>query len=133
MNTENREIDEISIWQLAIEILSGRREEISVRAGKISGGNKKCLPGGDPEQTQKLCRDDYNSDYTEKSRVLLGYKGIGPEEGKYVKAEDALEYAMWRGLCGTVEDRNEFSEDMHTAAMNMYTGNWMEDWGVANE
>lgn len=133
MKTENQEIDEISVWQLAIEILSGRREEISVRAGKVSGGNKKCLPGEEPEQAYKTNCHDYTPDHTEKSRVLLGYRGIGPEEGKYVKAEDALEYAVWRGLCGTAEDRNEFSDEIHAAAMNMYTGNWLEDWGVADE
>ena len=133
MNTKNVTVDMIGIWQLAFEIFSGQREPIVAKAGEVSGGNEKRLTSVGPEQAQRFYWDDYNPDGTEKSRTFLGYEGIGPEAGVFVDKDHALEYALWRGLCGTQEDQAAFANELRTAAMNMYTGNWMEKWSVADE
>lgn len=129
MKTKNVTADNIGIWQLAFEIFSGQREPIVAKAGEVSGGNEKCLTSSRPEQAQKFFWDDYTPESGNKSRKFLGYEGIGPEAGTFVDAAHAMEYALWRGLCGTQEDQAAFDEELRTAAMNMYTGNWVERWG----
>lgn len=129
MKTKTVTADKIGIWQLAFEIFSGQREPVILKAGEVSGGKEKRLPSTEPEQAQQFFWDDYNPEGTDKSRTFLGYEGIGPEAGTFVDAAHAMEYALWRGLCGTQEDQAAFDEELRTAAMNIYTGNWVERWG----
>ena len=61
-------------------------------------------------------------------RNIIAYKGIGPERGKTVPADDALPYAMLR--CGIAFDRSENTGDcrqefVKTLVDWFYSGNWM--------
>lgn len=51
-----------------------------------------------------------------------GYRGIGPEQGICVKAEDAYSYAFSRCLHGP--DNEEFREML---VEWFYSGNWIEE------
>ncbi len=133
MKTENVLSDKTGIRQLIFEIFSGQRHPAAMRVGEASGGKEKCLTSREPEQAQEFYWDDYNPKTDGKSTAFLGYEGIGPETGIFVDKDHALEYALWRGLCGTQEDQEAFSEELRIAALNMYTGNWMEKWGEADE
>lgn len=50
------------------------------------------------------------------------YRGIQQEEGKIVREEDALSYALERCLLGTGEDQEEFRSALIEW---FYSGNWI--------
>lgn len=52
-----------------------------------------------------------------------GYEGIGPEEGIFIPADIAFEYALERCLKGTEEDKKEFQEMLEEW---FYSGNWIK-------
>lgn len=60
--------------------------------------------------------------------MIVAYAGVGPERGKYIKAENALEYAM--GRCGIrpsaapadPRDRDEFNLML---VEWYFSGNWL--------
>lgn len=133
MKTENVLSDKTGIRQLIFEIFSGQRHPVGMKSGTVSGGKEKRLPSMEPEQAQKLYGNDYNPKTDDKSTAFLGYEGIGPETGIFIDKDHALEYAIWRGLCGTWEDQEAFAEELRIAALNMYTGNWIERWSEADE
>jgi hypothetical protein len=61
---------------------------------------------------------------------IVAYKGIGPERGKTVSADDALPYAMLR--CGITFVYSENIGDCRQEFMKMlvdwfYSGNWLPD------
>jgi len=63
-------------------------------------------------------------------RNIIAYKGIGPERGKTVSADDALPYAMLR--CGIAFDCSENTDDCRQEFIKMlvdwfYSGNWLPD------
>ena len=51
------------------------------------------------------------------------YEGIRSEEGKIVREEDALSYALERCLLGTKEDQEEFQAALIEW---FYSGNWIK-------
>ncbi len=59
---------------------------------------------------------------------IVAYRGVGPERGKYIEAEDALDYAMER--CGIrpsaapadMQDRDEFNRML---VEWYFSGNWL--------
>lgn len=60
--------------------------------------------------------------------MITGYKGIGPESGRYVSAEDAPAYAMER--CGI--QLSELPGDTQEEFLLMleewfFSGNWIPD------
>ena len=50
------------------------------------------------------------------------YEGIRSEEGKIVREEDAVCYALERCLLGTIEDQEEFQSALIEW---FYSGNWI--------
>lgn len=50
------------------------------------------------------------------------YQGIQSEEGRIVREEDALSYALERCLLGTKEDQEEFRDALIEW---FYSGNWI--------
>jgi hypothetical protein len=60
--------------------------------------------------------------------MIAGYKGIGPEQGKCIKAENALAYAMERcgiRLSAMPADQRDHDEFCQTFLEWFYSGNWM--------
>lgn len=60
--------------------------------------------------------------------MIVGYKGIGPESGRYVSAEDAPAYAMERcgiRLSGLPGDTQE--EFMLMLEEWFFSGDWIPD------
>mgnify|MGYP000870726140 CR=1 FL=1 len=60
--------------------------------------------------------------------MIAGYKGIGPEQGKYIKAENALAYAMERcGIQLSAAPGNPADEDefLQMFLEWFYSGNWI--------
>jgi len=62
--------------------------------------------------------------------IVAGYEGIGPESGKHVDADDALNYAMIR--CGITWDapidgfKPDVRDEFEQAFMEwFYSGNWV--------
>lgn len=55
---------------------------------------------------------------------MNGYIGIGPEEGNFIPAESAFEYALERCTHGTLDDKKEFREML---VEWFYSGNWIEE------
>lgn len=55
---------------------------------------------------------------------MIGYRGIGPDEGIFVPEEKAYEYALERCISGTREDQEEFRRML---VEWFYSGNWVED------
>lgn len=56
--------------------------------------------------------------------VEAGYAGIGPEEGKYVRQDQAFEYALERCLYGAEEEVKEFREML---VEWYFSGNWIKE------
>lgn len=52
-----------------------------------------------------------------------GYLGIGPEEGIFIRAEDAYQYALDRCLGGSLTDQAEFKEMLEEW---FFSGNWIK-------
>lgn len=60
-----------------------------------------------------------------KEQILRAiYVGIGPEKGTIVEEEEAYDYALERGLHGTLQDQQEFKESL---VEWFYSGNWVKE------
>ena len=55
---------------------------------------------------------------------MIGYLGIGPEEGIFVPDVNAFRYALERCLNGTKEEQNAFREMLEEW---YYSGNWIKE------
>jgi len=49
----------------------------------------------------------------------VAYKGIGPEQGKYIESKQAFVYALERVINGTDEEKQGFVDWY-------FSGNWIE-------
>ncbi len=79
---------------------------------------KKCPYCGanlDPGESCRCQENGMENDY-------VGYEGIGPEKGTFVRSEDAYAYALERCTKGAQEDRKEFREML---VEWFYSGNWI--------
>lgn len=52
----------------------------------------------------------------------MAYIGIGQEEGMVVEEDKAYEYALYRSLSGTEEDKKDFREML---VEWFYSGDWI--------
>ena len=52
------------------------------------------------------------------------YRGFGPEDGKIVREDEALGYALERCLLGTLEEQKEFQEML---VEWYFSGNWIKE------
>ena len=55
---------------------------------------------------------------------MIGYLGIGPEEGTFIPEDKAFAYAAERCLHGSKEDQKEFREMLIEW---FYSGNWIKE------
>lgn len=54
----------------------------------------------------------------------MNYVGFGPEEGHVVPEDKAFDYALERCLRGTIQDREDFREEV---IRWFYSDNWVEE------
>lgn len=55
-----------------------------------------------------------------------GYSGTGPDAGTFVPEDVAFEYALWRCIMGTPEDKKDFREML---VEWFCSGNWVREEG----
>lgn len=60
----------------------------------------------------------------EGDKNMIGYLGLGPENGAFVPEEKAYSYAIERCLRGTENDQKEFREML---VEWFYSGNWIKE------
>lgn len=60
---------------------------------------------------------------------VIGYRGIFPNRGKYIPAEEALEYALEQ--CGVVVDARAPAAGEFLAMLPdwFFSGNWLPEYG----
>lgn len=57
---------------------------------------------------------------------VMGFVGIGPEQGHFVDADKAYDYALERCLHGTKEEQEEFKKEFKDMLVEwFYSGNWL--------
>ena len=54
----------------------------------------------------------------------MNYIGFGPEEGHVVSEDKAFDYALERCLRGTIQDQEDFREEV---IRWFYSDNWVEE------
>lgn len=58
----------------------------------------------------------------------MGFVGIGPEQGIFVEADVAYDYALNRCLRGTKAEQEEFKEEFKDRLVEWYySGNWIKE------
>ena len=62
-----------------------------------------------------------------KNKKVIGYEGIGPNRGKFVAADDALDYVLQQGGLAFVNDDAPEAEAFKVELVErFFSGNWVE-------